>query len=157
MDVPSTVQPPSGWVLDDYPSYSLFLVSSAHYILLFIAWCAYGGRGGLLFHCARRRVFILRLFQCLLLIIPPHRHHRLSANLTARAYVRVVMLTVFVVTLAICIICQFAALLPLVTSQAMIQSWRPRAPTRCNYRWKLYVPGSGCSGPVSSSPFRFPP
>ena len=51
-----------------------------------------------------------------------HCHHRLSAKLTALAYIRVVMLTVFVVTLAICIICQFAALLLLVTSQAMIQS-----------------------------------
>ena len=49
------------------------------------------------------------------------RLHRLSANLTARAYIRVVMLTVFVMTLAIFIICQFAALLPLVTSQA----WTP--------------------------------
>ena len=38
------------------------------------------------------------------------RLHRLSANLTARAYIRVVMLTVFVMTLAIFIICQFAAL-----------------------------------------------
>ena len=40
----STDQPPSEWVLDGYPSYSLFLVSSAHYILLFVARCAYGGR-----------------------------------------------------------------------------------------------------------------
>ena len=31
------------------------------------------------------------------------------------------MLTVFVMTLAICIICQFAALLPLVTSQARLE------------------------------------
>ena len=38
------------------------------------------------------------------------RLHRLSANLTVRAYIRVVMLTVFVMTLAIFIICQFAAL-----------------------------------------------
>ena len=44
------------------------------------------------------------------------------ANLTARAYIRVVMLTVFVMTLAICIICQFAALLLLVTSRT-----RPRS------------------------------
>ena len=71
-----------------------------------------------MFHCARRRVNILRLFQSLLLIIL----HRLSANLTARNYIRVVMLTVFVMTLAICIICQLTALLPLVTSQT-----RPRS------------------------------
>ena len=43
--------------------------SSAHYILLFVAWCAYGGRGGLLFNCARWHVNILRLFHSLLLII----------------------------------------------------------------------------------------
>ena len=43
------------------------------YILLFFAWCAYGGRGGLLFNCAWWRVNILRLFHSLLLIIllPP--------------------------------------------------------------------------------------
>ena len=49
------------------------------------------------------------------------RLHRLSDNLTARDYIRVVMLTVFVMTLAICIICHFAALPPLVTSQAYIK------------------------------------
>ena len=83
------------------------------------------------------------------------RLHRLSANLTA--YIRVVMLTVFVMTLAIFIICQFAALLPLVTSQAWLRSdvLEPQPGYNC---WrKLYVPGSGCSGPVSSGPFRFPP
>ena len=56
-------------------------------------------------------------------LLSSSRHlHRLSANLTARDYIRVVMLTDFVMTLAICIICQFAALLPLVTSQT-----RPRS------------------------------
>ena len=50
-----------------------------------------------------------------------HRLHRLSDNLTARNYLRVVMLTVFVMTLAICIICQFAAPPPLVTSQAYLK------------------------------------
>ena len=55
------------------------------------------------------------------LLSSSRRLHRLSANLTARAYIRVVMLTVFVMTLAICIICQLAALPPLVTSQAYIQ------------------------------------
>ena len=48
--------------------------------------------------------------------------HRLSANLTARAFIRVVMLTVFVMKLANFIMCQFAALLPLVTSQAWPRS-----------------------------------
>ena len=74
-----------------------------------------------MFHRARRRVNNLRLFRVFCLS-SSRRLHRLSANLTARAYIRVVMLTVFVMTLAICIICQFAALLPLVTSQT-----RPRS------------------------------
>ena len=55
------------------------------------------------------------------LLSSSRRLHRLSANLTARAYIKVVMLTVFVMTLAIFIICQFAALLPLVTSQAWLR------------------------------------
>ena len=59
------------------------------------------------------RVFCLSSSRCL---------HRLSANLTARDYIRVVMLAVFVITLAICVICQFDALLTLVTSQT-----RPRS------------------------------
>ena len=67
--------------------------------------------------CALRRVNILRLFQSLLLIILLPPPHRLSNNLTARDYVRVVMLTDSFITLAICIICQFAAPPPLVTSQ----------------------------------------
>ena len=75
----------------------------------------------------RRFIVSLRLTACqyfrlfrsfFYLLSSSHHHHRLSAYLTARAYIRVVMLTVFVMTLAICIICQFAALLPLVTSQA---------------------------------------
>ena len=55
-------------------------------------------------------------------LLSSSRHlHRLSDNLTARDYIRVVMLTVFVMTLAICILCRFAALPPLVTSQAYIK------------------------------------
>ena len=84
------------------------------------------------------------------LLSSSRRLHRLSANLTARAYIRVVILAIF-------IICQFAALLPLVTSQAWLRSdvLEPQPGYNC---WrKPYVPGSGCSGPVSSSPFRFPP
>ena len=65
---------------------------------------------------------ILRLFHSLFLLSSSRRLHRLSANLTTRAYIRVVMLTVFVMTLATFIICQFAALLPLVTSQAWLRS-----------------------------------
>ena len=44
------------------------------------------------------------------LLSSSRRLHRIFANLTARAYVRVIMLTVFVMTLAVFIICQFAAL-----------------------------------------------
>ena len=51
-------------------------------------------------------------------LLSSSRHlHRLSNNLTARDFVRVVMLTDSFITLAICIICQFAAPPPLVTSQ----------------------------------------
>ena len=91
------------------------------------------------------------------LLSSSRRLHRLSANLTARAYIRVVMLTVFVMTLAIFIICQFAALLLLVTSQAWLRSdvLEPQPGYNC---WrKPYVPGCGCSGPLSSGTFRFPP
>ena len=62
------------------------------------------------------------IFRVFYLLSSSRRFHRLSANLTARDYIKVVMLTVFVMTLAICIICQFVALLPLVTSQT-----RPRS------------------------------
>ena len=61
-------------------------------------------------------------FRVFYLLSSSRRLHRLSSNLTARVYIRVVMLTVFVITLSICVICQFAALLPLVTSQT-----RPRS------------------------------
>ena len=50
------------------------------------------------------------------------RLHRLSNTLTARDYIRVVKLIVFIMTLTIYIICQFAALPPLVTSQAYIKA-----------------------------------
>ena len=59
-------------------------------------------------------------FSVFYLLSSSRRLRRLSDNLTARYYIRV-MLTVFVMTLAICIICQFAALPPLVTSQAYIK------------------------------------
>ena len=56
-------------------------------------------------------------FKVFYLLSSSRRLHRLSNNLAARDYVRVVMLTDFVITLAICIICQFAAPPRLVTSQ----------------------------------------
>ena len=55
------------------------------------------------------------------------------------------------------IICQFAALFPLVTSQAWLRSdfLEPHPGVNC---WREpYVPGAGCSSQVSSSSFRFPP
>ena len=73
-------------------------------------------------NCALRRVNILRLFRSLLLII---LLRRLSNNLAALVYFRVVMLTDFVITLAICIICQFAAPPPLVASPTNSKSRRP--------------------------------
>ena len=60
-------------------------------------------------------------FKVIYLLSSSRRLHRLSDNLTAPDYIRVVMLTVFVMPLAICIICQFAALPPLVPSQAYIK------------------------------------
>ena len=56
-------------------------------------------------------------FSVFYLLSSSRRLHRLSNNLTARDFVRVVMLTDSFITLAICIICQFAAPPPLVTSQ----------------------------------------
>ena len=96
-----------------------FLVSSDCYILLFVAWCAYGGRGGLLFHCTRWRVNISDFFRVFCLSSSSRRLHRLSANLTALAYIRVVQLTVFVMTLANFITCQLAALQVCVFSASL--------------------------------------
>ena len=106
-----------------------FLVSSDRYILLFVGWRAYGGRGGLLFHCARWHVNISDFFIVFCLSSSSHRLHRLSANLTARAYIRVVQLTVFVdisYFYYMAVSCPsglcFSASLPLVTSQARLES-----------------------------------
>ena len=60
-------------------------------------------------------------FTVFYLLSSSRRLHRLSNNLAARDYVRVVMLT----DLAICIICQFAAPPPLVTSPTNSKSRRP--------------------------------
>ena len=63
-----------------------------------------------MFHYVRWRVNISDFFIVFCLSSYSRHLHRLFANLTARAYIRVVMLTVCVMTLAIFIICQFAAL-----------------------------------------------
>ena len=65
---------------------------------------------------------ILRLFIVFYYLSSSSRLHRLSTNLTARAYIRVVILTVFLMILYNFIICQFAALFSLVTSQAWLRS-----------------------------------
>ena len=75
-----------------------------------------------LFNCARWGVNFKTFFIVFSLLSSYHRLHRLSANLAARAFIRVVRLTVFVMKLANFIVCQFAALLPLVTSQAWLRS-----------------------------------
>ena len=74
-----------------------------------------------MFHCADGLSIFYDFFKVFYLLSSSRRLHRLSDNLTARDYIRVVMLAVFIMTLAICIICQFAALPPLVTSQAYIK------------------------------------
>ena len=54
------------------------------------------------------------------------------------------------------IICQFAALFPLVTSQAWLRSdvLEPQPGVTC---WREpYVPGTGCSGQVTSGSFCLP-
>ena len=61
--------------------------------------------------------YLTTFFKVFYLLSSSRRLHRLSNNLTAHNFVRVVMLTDSFITLAICIICQFAAPPPLVTSQ----------------------------------------
>ena len=101
--------------------------------------------------------FFYDFFKVFSLLSSSHRLHRLSNTLTTRDFIRVVMLTAFVITLANYHICQFAALLPLVTSLAIMHcdvlEPQPGVTTVKNPS----VPGSGCSGPVSSGSFRFPP
>ena len=64
----------------------------------------------------------IRLFIVFYYLSSSRRLHRLSTTLTARAYIRVVILTVFIIILYNFIICQFAALFPRVTSQAWLRS-----------------------------------
>ena len=76
-----------------------------------------------LFTSARRRDYIYtRLFLVFYYLSSSRRLHRLSTTLTARAYKRVVILNIFLIILYNFIICQFAALFPLVPSQAWLRS-----------------------------------
>ena len=68
---------------------------------------SYGGRG--VFVSSARRRGYCTTFHSFLLIVLLRRLHRLSTTLTARAYPRVVLLTVFLIILDI-LLCQFAAL-----------------------------------------------
>ena len=61
--------------------------------------------------------YLTTFFKVFYLLSSSRRLHRLSNNLTARDFVRVVMLTDSFIALAICVICQFVAPTPLVTSQ----------------------------------------
>ena len=130
MDVPSAVPPPSGWVLDDYPSYSLFLIR-----VPIISCCLLHGVPMVAeeVYCliAPDGVSIFYNFFIVFYLLSSSRSlHRLSANLTARAYIRVVMLTVFVMTLAIFIICRFATLSSAGYQSGLAKVRRPWTPTR---------------------------
>ena len=70
-----------------------FLVSSDCYILLFVAWCACGGRGGYCLIAPDGVSIFYDFFIVFYLLSSSRRPHRLSANLTARAYIRVVELS----------------------------------------------------------------
>ena len=64
----------------------------------------------------------IRLFIVFYYLSSSRRLHRLSTTLTARAYIRVDILTIFIIILYNFIICQFAALFLLVPSQAWLRS-----------------------------------
>ena len=87
----------------------IIFVSCFECTLFPVGYCLVGlwWQRGLLLICALRRVNILRLSKVFYLLSSSRRLHRLSNNLTARDFVRVVMLTDSFITLAICIICQF--------------------------------------------------
>ena len=123
MDVPSTVHPPAGWTITRHTLCFSFRVPIISCCLLLgvpmvaeEVYCSIAPADVSIFY---------EFFRVFYLLSSSRRLHRLSANLTARAYIRVVMLTVFVMSLAIRIICQFAALPPLVTSQVNLKSRRP--------------------------------
>ena len=106
-----------------------------------------------LFLSARRRAYIITTLHSLFLISssrafmgypPPTRSRLYKGGFIHCFYYRI-------------IICQFAALFPLVTSQAWLRSDILEPHPRVNFWREPYVPGSGCSSQVSSSSFRFPP
>ena len=61
--------------------------------------------------------YLTTFFKVFYFLSSSRRLHSLSNYLTARDFVRVVVLTDYFITLDICIICQFAAPPPLITSQ----------------------------------------
>ena len=79
----------------------ILFVSSAHYILLFVARYVHGGRGGKLFNCAQWRVNILTLSSSFAYHPPPAASIGYPPTSPLALMLRVVLLTVFVMTLAI--------------------------------------------------------
>ena len=104
--------------------------SSAHYILLFVARCAYGGRGGTIFylHPMAGQYFNSLIVFCL--SSSSRRLRRLSANLAARASVKGYSVNCFCSDISyfyyMSVSCPsglcFSASLPLVTSQTRLES-----------------------------------
>ena len=70
LEAPSAVHTPSGWVLDGYPSYSLYLVSSIHiYPVVCCVECLGVAGGDFYFVCVLSHLSNLRLVNRLLIVI----------------------------------------------------------------------------------------
>ena len=132
----------------------LFTVPVISYLLLRDVLLGLQVAEEFLFLSARRRAYIITTFHSLLIIIillaasigypPPNRSRLYKGGYIHCFYSHI-------------IICQLAALFPLVTSQAWLRSdvLEPHPGVNC---WREpYVPGAGCSGQVSSGSYRFPP
>ena len=132
----------------------LFNVTVISYLLLRDVLSGLQVAEEFLFHSARRRAYIITTFHSLFnkypplaasIGYPPPNRSRLYKG----GYIHCFYYHI--------IICQFAALFPLVTSQAWLRSDVPEPHPGVNCWREPYVPGSGCSGQVSSGSFRFPP
>ena len=80
---------------------------------------SYGGRGAFIYFRPTACKFFTRLVIVFYYLSSSRRLHRLSTNLTARAYIRVVLLTVFSYNILLLLVC---CPFPLVTSQAWLRS-----------------------------------
>ena len=131
----------------------LFTVTVISYLLLRDVLLGLQVAEEFLFLSARRRAYIITTFHSLnkypplaasIGYPPPNRSRLYKGGYIHCLYYHI-------------IICQFAALFSLVTSQTWLRSdvLEPHPGVNC---WREpYVPGSGCSGQVSSGSFRFPP